>query len=66
MKKKQQLYVKPCREAHKGFLVDGIERMEARAARKQLASQIASKWGRNYAQVCWLVSTVDSSINFTI
>ena len=57
---KKEKYGEACREAHRHFTplvfsVDGMEGAEAKAARKQLASRLAAKWGRQYSQLCGFV-----------
>ena len=67
-KAKKDKYGDACKEAHMHFTplvfsVDGLEGGEAKAARKRLASRLASKWNRNYAQVCGFVR---SRLSFTL
>ena len=65
---KKDKYGEACLAAHQHFTplvysVDGMEGGEAIAARKQLASRLAVKWNRNYAQVCGFVR---SRLSFTL
>jgi hypothetical protein len=57
---KKLKYGEACREAHRHFTplvysVDGLEGDEVTAACKRLASRLAAKWNRKYAQVCTFV-----------
>ena len=65
---KKDKYQEACMQAHQHFTplvfsVDGLEGKEAMAARKRLASRLASKWNRTYSQVCGFVC---SRILFTL
>ena len=67
-REKKDKYSEACLAVHKHFtplvyLVDRMEGGEAVAARKRLASRLAAKWNRNYAQVC---SFVRSRLSFTL
>ena len=67
-KEKKDKYGGACLEAHMHFTplvfsVDGLEGPEALAACKRLASRLAAKWNRNYAQVCGFVR---SRLSFTL
>jgi hypothetical protein len=57
---KKRKYGDACKESHRHFTplvysVDGLEGKEVTAARKRLASRLAAKWNRKYAQVCGFV-----------
>ena len=65
---KKDKYGEACLAAHQHFTplvysVDGMEGGEAIAAQKRLASRLAAKWNRNYAQVCGFVR---SRLSFTL
>ncbi|KAL7526426.1 hypothetical protein ACHAWF_001761 [Thalassiosira exigua] len=55
-KRKKDKYLEACQERRRDFTpmvysVDGVPGKEARAAEKQLASALASKWGRLYSEM---------------
>ena len=59
-KEKKDKYGAACLERRRHFTplvfsVDGLQGTEARAASQRLASQLASKWKRNYSDVCGFV-----------
>ena len=57
---KKRKYGPRCEQSNRHFTplvysVDGLEGGEAKAARKRLASRLASKWHRNYSALCGFV-----------
>ena len=57
---KKNKYGEACRAAHRHFTplvysVDGMEGGEAKAARRRVASRLATKWGKQYSQMCGFV-----------
>jgi hypothetical protein len=53
--KKKQKYLAQCESAPLVFLVDGMMGVECDAARKRLASRLATKWNRIYSKVCGVI-----------
>ena len=57
---KKQKYLVHCERQHKHFTplvfsVDGMMGVECDAARKRLASRLATKWKQTYSKVCGVV-----------